>query len=429
MRSLTGPSWRVGVATLAVLTVLAYRGSTTAGADPVVGTLRDTRQVVPFSGTLERSEATESDVAECAATPCDQFDVVVDLPPGTWRQRTGFVEVSIRWSGFGDNLRLYVHRDGELIASGVGAVSTNQSLAVPAPANGVYRVSVAFDPDSVSELVAYEGIAEVEYAPRPRPPRPLLPDLAVRQHPQATFDTPWFDFFEPPPSPGESCYGSEAEEQGADLCLRFDQVIANDGDGPLELRFIVPHDNTSTEHDVVQRVYWSDSADHFTDRPAGSWELHPVHGHYHFHALTDSALWSAGEHGERLGSAPVRTGRKVGYCVADILLDAWAQKGNGSRTYNAPDCFFPASSDAVNDYLVQGITPGFADVYEWFVPDQFIEVSGLGDGTYVLDTIADPENAIVESDETNNCRAVLVRLTGMTSAAPTAEVLGPGPRC
>lgn len=429
MRGLTVPSWRVGVATLAVLTVFVYAGGGTAGADPAIGTLRTTRQVVAFSGTLERSEPTGADVAECATTPCDQFDLLVDLPPGTWQERTGFVEVSIRWSGFGDNLRLYVHRAGEVVASSIGTVSTNQSLALPAAANGVYRVSVAFDPDSVSDVIAYEGLAEVEYAPQARPPRPLFPDLTVRTHPHVTFDTPWFDFFEPPPSPGESCYGSEAEEQDADLCLRFDQVIANDGDGPLELRFIVPHDDTSTEQDVVQRVYWSDGTGYFTDRSAGGWEFHPIHDHYHFHALTDSALWAAGERGQRIGSAPVRTGRKVGYCVADFLLDAWAQKGNGSRTYNAPDCFFPASSDAVNDYLVQGITPGFADVYEWFVPDQYIEVSGLPDGMYVLDTIADPENAIAESDETNNCSAVLVRLTAMASTAPAAEVLGPGPRC
>lgn len=68
-------------------------------------------------------------------------------------------------------------------------------------------------------------------------------------------------------------------------------------------------------------------------------------------------------------------------------------------------------------------------MYEWFVPDQYIEVSDLPDGIYVLDTTADPENAIAESDETNNCCAVLVRLTAMASAAPAAEVLGPGPRC
>jgi len=251
----------------------------------------------------------------------------------------------------------------------------------------------------------------------------------VRPHPHVTFDTPTFDFFEPPPPPGVSCYGSETDEQGADLCLRFDQVIANDGDGPLELRFVVPHNSTSLDHAVVLRVYWSDDVGHYTDRAAGEWEFHPIHGHYHFHALTDSRLWAASERGDRLGSTPVRAGRKVGYCVADILFDAWGQKGNGARTYNAPDCFFPASGDESNDYLVQGITPGFADVYEWFVPDQYIEVSGLADGTYVLDTIADPDNAILESDESNNCGAILVRLFGMGSAAPSAEVLGHGPDC
>jgi hypothetical protein len=410
--------WREWVAAFAVLSTVVHAGDTTASADIAVGTLSTTRQIVPFEGTIERSDPTG-----------DQFDLRVELPPGTWRGRAGHVEVSIRWTGFGDNLHLAVHRGDQLVASGTGIVATNQSVALPSAANGVYRVTVAFDPDSVSNAIAYEGVAEVEYAPRARPTRPLLPDLAVRPHPHVTFDSPWFDFFEPPPAPGESCYGSEADEQAAQLCLRFDQVIANDGDGPVELRFVIPHDETSPNQEVVQRLYWSDATAHYTDRPAGEWEFHPVHGHYHFHALTDSRLWAADERGERVGSAPVRTGRKVGYCVADILLDAWARKGNGVRTYHAPDCFFPASSDAKNDYLVQGISPGFADVYEWFVPDQYIEVSGLSDGTYILDTIADPENAIAESDEANNCGAVVVRLTAMSSATPAAEVLGPGPDC
>ena len=58
--------------------------------------------------------------------------------------------------------------------------------------------------------------------------------------------------------------------------------------------------------------------------------------------------------------------------MVDVEIDAWAEKGDGPRTYNAPDCLFPTESDEDNDYLVQGITAGWADVYEWYLPDRYI---------------------------------------------------------
>ena len=86
------------------------------------------------------------------------------------------------------------------------------------------------------------------------------------------------------------------------------------------------------------------------------------------------------------------------------------------------------SPTAENDYLVQGITAGWADVYDWYLPDQYIEVTGVPDGVYILDTIADPDNTILEANESNNCGSVYVRLSNVATS-PTAELLGPGPRC
>ena len=119
----------------------------------------------------------------------------------------------------------------------------------------------------------------------------------------------------------------------------------------------------------------------------------------------------------------------MSFCLADTELDGWLMKGDGPRTYLAPDCLFPAYSDAVNDYLIQGITPDWADVYDWYLPDQFIEVSGVPDGYYILETIADPDNTLLEADETNNCGAVLIRLAHMDSSARTAEIIRPLESC
>jgi hypothetical protein len=251
----------------------------------------------------------------------------------------------------------------------------------------------------------------------------------VRPQRRVTFDTPFIDFFEPPPPPGQTCFGSEQLEEDAHTCLRFDQVIANVDEGDLYMLFVIPHDPASTAKNAFQRVFWSDSPAHFQDRLAGEWEFHEAHNHYHYTAFALSKLWATDGAGHKIGSSPARTGRKVSFCMADVEVDTWSAKGDGPRTYNAPDCLFPQASDAVNDYLIQGQTRGWADVYEWYLPGQYIEVTGVPDGIYILETLADPDGRVVESNEANNCGSVYVRLKDVDSPARSAELLGPGPAC
>jgi hypothetical protein len=320
-------------------------------------------------------------------------------------------------------------------------------VLIPNAANGRYTVYVAFDQDSASPSIPYEALAEVEYAANLHPLRPLLPDLVARPQRNVTFDRTTFDFFEPPPAPGENCFPSEKAEEGAQTCLRFDQVFANVGEGSMEMRFVIPHDPNSPSHDIFQRVFRSDGG--FEERFAGEWEFHPAHQHYHFLGFGLSKLWRADAAGNHLDSLPIRTrrhelrgkqhnqapdlpirtGRKVSFCLADTTIDSWLQKGDGPRTYFAPDCLFPAFSDANNDYLIQGITAGWADTYDWYLPDQYIEVTGVPNGYYILETTVDPDNSLLESDETNNCGSVLIRLSRMGTASPKAELIRNGPPC
>jgi hypothetical protein len=172
---------------------------------------------------------------------------------------------------------------------------------------------------------------------------------------------------------------------------------------------------------VKQRVYRSDGS--VGERPAGSVELHGVHGHYHYSSFATTELWRSNRRGDRLGSTPVRGAQKVSFCIADIRVDAWGKKGDGPRTYYAPDCLFPASTDGNIDHFVQGLTNGWADVYDWYIPDQYIEVTGVPNGHYLLLFCADPENSIRESDETNNCLTNHIVLSGMGTPAQSVLVL------
>jgi len=436
----------VVLATFIAALSLIQIGSSGASAS---GTLENKSDAVQWSGTIARNATPTSEVPECAATPCHRFNLQIDLPGGVWNNKPGGVEVAVRWNivDFGDNLRLYVYKEGALVAKSDGIIASAQSVLLPQALNGDYTVYLAFDQDSASASIAFEAMAEVEYVPNPHPLRQLLPDLVARPQRNVTFDRTTFDFFEPPPAPGENCFPSEKAEEGAQNCLRFDQVFANTGEGRMEMRFVIPHDQNSAEHNIFQRVFHSDGG--FDERFAGQWEFHPAHQHYHFLGFGLSKLWRSDSYGHHLDSFairsrrhqlrgqqhqppagdPIRTGRKVSFCMADTTIDSWLEKGDGPRTYIAPDCLFPAFSDADNDYLIQGITQGWADTYDWYLPDQYIEVTGVPDGYYLLETTVDPDNSLLETDETNNCGSVLIRLSHMGTASAHAELLGNGPPC
>ncbi len=93
-----------------------------------------------------------------------------------------------------------------------GIIAVSQSTFLPAPENGVYDVWVAYDPSyNVAPFVEYEGLAEVEFAPKIEPVKRLLPDLSFRGTERVTFDTPSFPIFEPEPPAGSGCFLSEME--------------------------------------------------------------------------------------------------------------------------------------------------------------------------------------------------------------------------
>ncbi len=51
----------------------------------------------------------------------------------------------------------------------------------------------------MASRVEYEALAEVEFAPRVTPVRPLLPDLEFRGTERIAFEAPSFPIFEPDP--------------------------------------------------------------------------------------------------------------------------------------------------------------------------------------------------------------------------------------
>jgi hypothetical protein len=392
------------------------------------------------SGTATNAPpvAGQPDVCAALGVKCVEFDLKVDLPKNVWH-KPGGVQVAIRWATDDNALDLYVYRHdtqtGQDVqvgnSSGILA-SISGGLLLRSAANDTYKVFVALDPqNSLDASAAFDAEARVQYDPPVNPIRPLLPDFAMRPQTTVTFDTPVLPFFGDVADPGDSCFHLEHSEDGAKTCMRFQQTFANVGEGLAELHFAVPKDPNDTSHNVFERTFFSDGESHFVDSAAGSWEFHVAHQHYHYLNFAQSNLWAADRKGNRVGTAPVRAGRKVSFCMEDERLDdlMWGKKGVSARRYVAPDCLFFVAEDANFNYLIQGLSPGWVDIYEWNLPGQYIDVDGLANGDYVLETIVDPDNKIKESDETNNCGTVLIRLTNMGTPEHHAEIIGGGPGC
>ena len=196
--------------------------------------------------------------------------------------------------------------------------------------------------------------------------------------------------------------------------LRFAGVLANVGAGPLELTPRGSAACPARRHPADQRIYQDGNGDRRyapgTDRrrvarPAGCMFVHPTHDHWHFDAMAGYALL-------RPGGRPIVSKDKVSFCLRDNRRVA-GMPASAPRRYG--DC-----EDRLD---VQGISPGWADVYGNDLGGQMLDVpDNLPGGVYCLHTVADPHGLIRESDETDNAAVRAILLTGAdVRVAPTSS--------
>jgi len=131
-------------------------------------------------------------------------------------------------------------------------------------------------------------------------------------------------------------------------------------------------------------------------------EWSDCHGHYHFKEYADYRLWTPSQkasyesyrvaHPEMTaaevmtanpGFTPIK-GEKAGFCIIDVL---------------------PYSLPSVPKYVIcdfQGISVGWSDEYHESLDGQFVDVTGVPSGSYVLEAEVNSERLYQESDYTNN---------------------------
>lgn len=206
------------------------------------------------------------------------------------------------------------------------------------------------------------------------------------------------------------------ENSGGQRRLRMSTTIVNTGKGPFETRASRRSTSEPTMN-VSQRIY----------NTAGGTRVHSTteiaqyagdgHNHWHVQHVASYELYSA------TGKGPLlRRDSKVGFCFFDTNAYRLSLPGAPeSRQYAQSGCGTKSSL-----FVKNGLSVGWSDVYPWNIGLQWINVTGLAAGEYLLKLTADPNGQFEEMSTTNNCNWTRIRIPKTGSSV---SVLGSGSGC
>jgi uncharacterized repeat protein (TIGR01451 family) len=190
--------------------------------------------------------------------------------------------------------------------------------------------------------------------------------------------------------------------------LRFTTIIANVGAGPFEARGTRP--NTSEpEMTVAHRVYQTQGGYRVIQTAAKMFWAQDGHNHWHVRDLQQYELVNLD--GLRKG-----TGAKRGFCFYDNYEHNLSLAGAPRYPYYR-GC---GSSSALG--VTMGLSIGWGDVYPHDIAFQYIDITGLPGGRYLLYARADTSNWFLESNESNNSTYTEVQISGGGTASADVSI-------
>jgi hypothetical protein len=195
--------------------------------------------------------------------------------------------------------------------------------------------------------------------------------------------------------------------------LRFTTTIVNVGTGRFEL--LAERKSTKTSQMTVrQRISMSNGTFRYVATGATARYAGDGHNHWHIRRVATYELVNA-------GGAAVRRDKKIGFCFFDTgVYDRSIHNFHNYRHYFERTCGRRASLSAR-----MGISVGWSDTYGSGLAYQWIDVTGVVNGTYWLIATADKENNYLETNDRNNCSWAKIRLT-KRAAAVTVLARGTG---
>jgi hypothetical protein len=189
------------------------------------------------------------------------------------------------------------------------------------------------------------------------------------------------------------------------VLYRFDSVIFNQG-GALDISRNAG-DPTTFQTTWTNGVPFTATTSTRSLGGSGQIAYSSVTGHFHFHTQL-----AAGYQLDTTGGALVNRAAKntAGFC----LYDSW---GQGTGIY-ANDCH--AGEPGYTGAIREGISNGWGDFYGSDLGDQWVDVTGVAPGSYVLKATANPAGLYTESNTANNVVTDPVTIPGATAAPASA---------
>ena len=196
--------------------------------------------------------------------------------------------------------------------------------------------------------------------------------------------------------------------------LGFQSAVANVGDGPLTFEAHRPGPDTGTMK--ADQVIERDGAPKEVVSDVGKvrYVVSPDHRHWHLLGFDHYALRRAGSR------SPAVRDRKTGFCLGDRYRVA------GRRLPSAaPEPVYTSRCGLEEPELLaiqEGISVGYGDDYTANLEGQYLPLTGLRAGRYVLVHTVNANHGLRELDYSNNSASLLVELR-WRGHAPQVRVL------
>jgi hypothetical protein len=196
--------------------------------------------------------------------------------------------------------------------------------------------------------------------------------------------------------------------------LVFLSAVENVGAGPLVV---------SGRRDAAQREM---QATQLVRRSDGSTATVPLRArlrfvvsetHRHWHLLGFETYELRTVDGQALGRD-----HKTGFCLGDRYDASMSTRlpGEPARAFWTQEC---GRGQTERRRILEGISPGFGDDYVPLLEGQYIDVTGLAPGRYVLVHRVNSDRGIRESGYANNAASALLELREDSSGTPSVRVL------
>lgn len=182
--------------------------------------------------------------------------------------------------------------------------------------------------------------------------------------------------------------------------LRFDTVVVNLGPGPFDvLGRQDPADPIGTL-DVVQRIATGvPGSEAWVEQATPAQMTYSRDGHNHWHVVGLQQWTLTNDKADVL-----RRGVKTGFCFWDNY-----RYGSTLAAHYLPSTT-SACSRRADGIVPMGMSAGWGDEYPSTIAFQYIDITGLPNGEYLLTLEADWERAFVEGNEDNNKSWARIRI-------------------